>query len=135
MNDVTPLQSGIRLLVVEDSDVNRDVLEAMLDVLGYENTEFATSGLAAVKAFEVQPFDIVLMDCQMPKMDGYEATCRIRAIEEAGAGKHPPSVIIAITGDASIKNRDLCCKTGMNDILAKPFTMAEIKMMLERWLS
>lgn len=134
MTDSTPLNTEIRVLAAEDNIVNRDVLEAMLDRLGYRSTVFVTSGLGAIEAFAAQPYDLILIDCHMPEIDGYEATRRIRAIEKARGRDQKPVVIIAVTGDSMIENRELCSKAGMDDLLIKPFNVADLTMTLQRWL-
>ncbi|MHB8058692.1 MAG: response regulator [Desulfuromonadaceae bacterium] len=136
MTDSTPSKSALRLLVAEDNPVNSALVEAMLDKLNYTGTVFITTGNEAVDAYKKQRGDLILMDCHMPEMDGYEATRAIRALEaEAGSDlDHKPVIIIAMTGDAMYDNRDLCLEAGMDGFLAKPFTVHNLDEVLRRWL-
>ena len=105
-----------RILLVEDSLVSRRVASGLLEKSGY--TVFvATNGLEAVRAFESQEVDLVLMDVQMPEMDGLEATAAIRALEKQ-TGTHVP--IVAMTADAMSGDRRRCLEAGMDDYLTKP---------------
>jgi PAS domain S-box-containing protein len=122
-----PAGREARILVVEDSDTNRLVVLAQLEKLGYRATAVA-NGAEAVKAVRRQRFDIVLMDCEMPVMDGYEAT---RHIHESVQRDIP---IIALTAHAMSEHRDLCLSAGMNDYLAKPLELEHLSEMLARWL-
>ena len=136
MTDSIPSKSALRLLVVEDNPVNSALVEAMLDKLNYSAAVFVTTGNEAVDAYKKQRSDLILMDCHMPEMDGYEATRTIRALE-AGSGSgddHQPVIIIAMTGDAMHDNQDLCLEAGMDDFLAKPFTVHNLDEILRRWL-
>ncbi len=122
-----PLMSG-RLLVVEDDRVNQRVIEMMLHHLGL-HTAIVTNGEAAIEVAVMQPWDAVLMDCQMPGIDGFEATRRIRA---RLAGKHLP--IIALTANAMASDREACLDAGMDDFVPKPIRQEELRAALERWL-
>ncbi|MEY2473331.1 MAG: hypothetical protein QOK28_2660 [Actinomycetota bacterium] len=105
---------GGHVLVVEDNAVNRKVAVGMLEQLGY-TCEVALDGVEAIAAFGRGSFDAVLMDCQMPRMDGYDATCAIRALE---SDAHTP--IVAMTASAMAADRDRCLAVGMDDYLSKP---------------
>ncbi|WP_300454408.1 ATP-binding protein [Accumulibacter sp.] len=107
------------LLLAEDNPVNQLVASQILEFAGY-SVSLAADGRQAVAAVRAQRFDAVLMDCQMPEMDGYEATRRIRALEDSGAlpGRLP---IIAITANAFESDRKACLAAGMDDFLSKPF--------------
>ena len=94
----------------------------MLQDLGTEIT-VAVDGRAALAAIREQPVDLVLMDCQMPEMDGYTATEQIRIQERAGDRRVP---IVALTANAMVGDRERCLQVGMDDYLAKPFTQAEL---------
>ena len=125
-----PKPSGLgRVLVVEDNAVNRKVAVALLDNLGYV-TETANDGLEAVEALSRNDYDAVLMDCQMPRMDGYEATARIRAGE---SGKHTP--IVAMTASAMASDRERCLAEGMDDYLAKPIDRTALSRTLRRCMA
>jgi two-component system sensor histidine kinase/response regulator len=104
----------------------------MLERIGCAVT-VAGDGLKALAALEVGSFDLILMDCQMPELDGYQATRRIREREQReGSGRRIP--IVALTGHAMEENRAQCLAAGMDDHLSKPMTRAQLKEVLERWL-
>ena len=119
-----------RILVVEDNHVNQLVVANMLKNLG-QDVETALNGLQALERIEQTPFDLVLMDCQMPEMDGYQATARIRRL-------HPDSVasvpIIALTANAMVEDRERCLAAGMDDYISKPVTLQMLREKLARWL-
>ncbi len=110
----------LRVLVVEDNLVNQLVARGLVEVLGCDCT-VAADGLTAVELLTTaHAFDLVLMDCQMPEMDGLEATRRVRAYE-ASSGTRTP--IIALTANAMVGDRELCIEAGMDDFLSKPFQL------------
>jgi CheY-like chemotaxis protein len=117
------------VLVVEDNDVNREIVTAMLESLGLRFVA-VDNGSAAVARAAVEPFDAVLMDCEMPDMDGFEATRRIRSQERDG-DRVP---IVALTAHAMQGDRERCLGAGMDDHLSKPFTRAELQATLDRWV-
>jgi two-component system, sensor histidine kinase len=124
--------SGRHVLIVEDNAVNRFVVEAMLEQIGVA-FESCVNGEQAVArtASEMQP-DLVLMDCLMPVMDGYEATRRIRHSEqERRVGRLP---IIVLTASAFDEDRQRCVAAGMNDFLTKPLGLQQLEGMLLKWL-
>jgi signal transduction histidine kinase/DNA-binding response OmpR family regulator len=128
-----PRTEGLgRILLVEDHPINREVALSMLALFG-EESEVACNGLEALDRLDAGDFGLVLMDCQMPEMDGYEATRRIREreVRERG-GKHIP--IVALTANALKEDRSICLKAGMDDYLAKPFTKDQLQAILEKWL-
>jgi len=114
-------QLGQRVLVVDDNLVNRKIASRMLQRLG---CEFATAsgGLEAIELYQREPFDAVLMDCQMPELDGYETTVRIRTLEEGGA--HVP--ILALTASALSEDRQKCLDAGMDGFLTKPISLEKL---------
>ena len=120
---------GPRILVVEDNAVNREVAAGMLENLGYRS-EAAVNGLLALEAVAETTYAAVLMDCQMPVMDGLTATQEIRR-REAGSGGRMP--IIALTANAMEANRERCLAAGMDDFLPKPFTQVQLAAVLGRW--
>ena len=127
-NAVTPPRSGGhrgRVLVAEDSLVNQEVAAATLRKLGW-SVDVVSDGQAALEATLAQRYDVVLMDCQMPGVDGFEATRAIRLQETAG--KHLP--IVAMTASAMAEDRDLCLAAGMDDYLSKPFLAADLLAVL-----
>jgi len=125
-----PKRTG-RILVVEDNAVNRTVATKTLEKLGFQ-TGIASNGFEAIEALETFPFDLVLMDVQMPEMDGFEATTLIRsATSKAPDAKIP---IIAMTAGAMHGDRERCLKAGMNDYISKPIDMRILAQILEKWL-
>jgi two-component system, sensor histidine kinase len=120
---------GPRILVVEDNAVNREVAAGMLENLGYR-PESAVNGMLALEAIAESTYAAVLMDCQMPVMDGLTATQEIRR-REAGSGGRVP--IIALTANAMEANRERCLAAGMDDFLPKPFTQLQLTAVLGRW--
>src|SRR5882724_6387997 len=122
---------GTRVLLVEDSPVNLEVCVAILEGLGCV-VETATNGWNALERHADREFGLIFMDCQMPEMDGYEATAEIRR-RESQSHRHTP--IIALTGNVIEGARERCLAAGMDDYLAKPFTLDQMKAMLTAWSS
>ncbi|MCC7702964.1 response regulator [Janthinobacterium sp. GW460P] len=125
-----PGQAPLRMLLVEDNAINQEIALAMLEDTVYEATP-ADNGRRALALWERYPFDVILMDCQMPEMDGFEATRRLRRME-AQQGR-PRTPIIALTANAILGDRELCLEAGMDDYLAKPYTRAALLAVLARW--
>jgi len=122
----------IRILVAEDNHVNQKVAQAMLKKMGLW-ADMVANGQEAVKALQLIPYDLVLMDCQMPEMDGFKAT---RCIRQLGSKALNPSIpIIAMTAAAMQGDRDRCIQAGMSDFMAKPVQKRELAEMLVKWLS
>ena len=118
-----------RALVVEDNLVNQEMARTMLDMMGFD-VSTASNGQEGVQAAAADPdLAIILMDCQMPVMDGLAAVRAIRAAEPAG--KHIP--IVALTGNAMPGDREACIAAGMDDYLAKPFSLTALRSTLDRW--
>jgi signal transduction histidine kinase/CheY-like chemotaxis protein len=117
-----------RVLLVEDNPVNQMVAKGMLAKLGYQ-VLVASHGGEALEVLEQEPIDLILMDCNMPVMDGYEASRRIRS-----NGRWPELPIVALTANALSDERERCRAAGMNDYLAKPFRREELAAMLDTWL-
>ncbi len=136
----TPLQAAAgkttrrrRVLLAEDNPVNVEVATAMLDSLGL-GVYSARNGAEALAAARTGGYDVVLMDCQMPVMDGFAATAEIRRHEhQSGRGRTLP--IIAITANALQGDREACLAAGMDDYLSKPFTQQELAAVLGRWIA
>jgi two-component system sensor histidine kinase/response regulator len=119
-----------RVLVVEDNPINQQVANAMLRSLGVQVT-LASNGQQAVELVQNFDFDLVLMDCQMPVMDGFQATAAIRRLP-LGRGERLP--IAAVTANALQGDEQSCLDAGMNDFLPKPFKLAQLQALLARWL-
>ena len=118
-----------RALVVEDNAVNQEMARAMLDMLGF-TVSTASNGQEGVRAAAADPeLDLILMDCQMPVMDGLDAARAIRATESSGT-RVP---IVALTGNAMPGDREACVAAGMDDYLAKPFSLSALKAMIDKW--
>ena len=127
---MTPAHSRGTVLVVEDNLINQKVAVHLLSHLHYE-AEIAVNGLEALEMVQNRAYDVVLMDCQMPVMDGYEASKAIRKIE-TGATRIP---IIAVTANALPGEREKCLAAGMDDYLAKPVSKEALEGAIERWFS
>jgi CheY-like chemotaxis protein/nitrogen-specific signal transduction histidine kinase/HPt (histidine-containing phosphotransfer) domain-containing protein len=136
----TQVFPGTRILLAEDNRVNQEVARQVLETLGC-HVEAVSNGQEALDALANGPYDLVLMDCQMPVMDGYTATQVIRGEEAQEARDRPPQrqgigrmPIIALTAHAMLGDRERCLAAGMDDYLAKPFTTEGLRAVLERWL-
>lgn len=127
-SDELDAQRSARILLVEDNPVNQLVAKGMLSKLGCD-VVIARHGGEALEALERGCFDLVLMDCNMPVMDGYEASRQIR-----GSGRWPDLPIVALTANAMPEERERCRAAGMNDYLAKPFRRSELLNVLEQWV-
>ena len=123
--------NGVRILLAEDNIINQKVAQNMLKKLGYK-TDVVASGMETVKALELIRYDLVLMDCLMPEMDGFEATAMIRDPGSSVLNHDIP--IIAMTANAMQGDRENCLEAGMNDYLAKPVKKADLELMLDKWL-
>lgn len=125
---ITLEQGRARILLVEDNPVNQLVAKGMLAKLGCQ-VQLATQGAEALELLEQEEFDLVLMDCNMPVMDGYEASRRIRQ-----SGRWPDLPIVALTANAMPEERERCRAAGMNDYLAKPFRREELLALVDHWV-
>ncbi len=117
------------VLLVEDNEVNREVAVAMLEFLGYDAAT-AVNGLEAVEMVQVETFDLIFMDCQMPELDGFASTQRIRQL----GGKIHQVPIIAMTANVMKGDKERCLNAGMDDYLGKPFSDEQLAEVLEKWL-
>jgi two-component system, sensor histidine kinase and response regulator len=123
----------IRILLAEDNETNQIVAMAQLHKLGY-TAEAIRNGLEVLKALEQVSYDVILMDCQMPQMDGYETTRTIRKLEQALDGPchwKAPIYIIAMTAHAMQGERERCLAVGMDDYLSKPVRTPDLKAVLQ----
>jgi CheY-like chemotaxis protein/HPt (histidine-containing phosphotransfer) domain-containing protein len=122
---------GARVLLAEDNAVNQEIARAMLEGAGCRVT-IAVNGRMAVEHWLAQPYELVLMDCQMPELDGFEATRGMRTLEAASGARTP---IVALTANAMDGDRERCLEAGMDDYLAKPFKRSELMAVLRRWIA
>jgi two-component system, sensor histidine kinase and response regulator len=127
--DVVPVATGLRILVAEDHPVNREIAQYMLRELGHE-VLLAENGQDALGLLDREPVDLVLMDCQMPVLDGFAATRELRRREQ-GLRRLP---VVALTANAVKGDREACLAAGMDDYLSKPYTRAQLAVICERWL-
>ncbi|MGC9457665.1 MAG: ATP-binding protein [Halothiobacillaceae bacterium] len=121
--------AGLRVLVAEDNAVNQKLVRALLSKQGIE-PEVVANGEQALERIQAESFDLVLMDCQMPVMDGFEATRRLRARESETGGRLP---VIALTANAMEGDRQRCLDAGMDDYLAKPIVTERLLALLRQW--
>jgi len=122
---------GLRVLLVDDNPVNQMFGEAMLERLGFR-VALASDGAEAVQRWKAESFDLVLMDCHMPVMDGFAASCRIREIErQRGSGAYMP--IVALTVCVDDADREECVRAGMDAVLHKPFNPDELVAFVGQW--
>lgn len=124
-----PAHNGFRIIAAEDNPVNQVVIRKLIERLGHR-VEVVAGGTEVVSAVSGGAYDLVLMDCQMPGMDGYEATAAIRALP-APCSNVP---IVAVTAHAVPGDRESCLESGMNDYLSKPILLDELARVLDRWL-
>jgi two-component system sensor histidine kinase/response regulator len=124
-----PAAAQVRILVVEDVTLNQQVAQGMLAKLGYAS-DVAANGRVALDALSQGPYTAILMDLQMPEMDGFAATAEIRRRE--GDARHTP--IIAVTANATAGDRERCLAAGMDDYVAKPVRVEGLAEVLRRWV-
>jgi two-component system sensor histidine kinase/response regulator len=130
-----PHMGKVRILLTEDNVINQKVVVGQLRKLGY-TADSVTNGLEVLEALRRISYDIILMDCQMPEMDGYEATRAIRKLEQSSGQRCPwksPVYIIAITANAMQGDAEKCLAVGMNDYLSKPVQSSKLQAALNRW--
>lgn len=130
---LSPESSNYRILLVEDNPVNQRVTERQLTRLGY-NVHVVENGKEALNHIKTYTYNLILMDCQMPVMNGFIATKAIRALEQKRDGdEHIP--VIAMTANVAEGDRERCFNAGMDDYLSKPVTQADLTRKLHQWLS
>ena len=124
-------QPGVRLLVADDNAANQKLAQLMLERLGYA-VDVVSDGIEALEALERRPYAAVLMDCQMPNMDGYQATRELRKREEEGAPRTP---VIALTAGAMTGDEQRALAAGMDAFLAKPIDLQQLAQVVARCLT
>ncbi|MCH9697476.1 MAG: response regulator [Gammaproteobacteria bacterium] len=129
--DYQPCKFETRVLVAEDYPANQLVIKQMLSTLGCR-FQIVDNGQKALDVMSKAHFDVILMDCQMPQMDGYQTSLEIRKLESLQK-KEKPVPIIALTANALEGDREKCLKSGMNDYLSKPFNQRQIETVLRKW--
>lgn len=127
-NSVEQNFEDVRVLVVDDHPINSMFADKFLRKLGFEQIECVADGLEALNVIQKAEYDLLLMDCQMPEMDGYEASRRIRSFDL----KRQP-VIVAMTANAMVGDRDKCLEAGMDDYISKPINPDKLYAILKKW--
>ena len=122
-------RGSLKILVAEDNPINQTIILRTLKKLGYRATGVA-NGREVLNALETFRFDLILMDCHMPELDGISATQEIRRLPSVDRG----ITIVALTANAMTGEREKCIAAGMDDYLSKPVTMAQLDRMLRKWL-
>ncbi|NOR43439.1 MAG: response regulator [Gammaproteobacteria bacterium] len=130
--DYNNLQFDAKVLLVEDNPINLMVAQKMLEKVGLKPS-LANNGIEAIKQLKNQSFDLVLMDCQMPEMDGFDATREIRQLNIKALNKQPLP-IVAMTANVMSGDRERCLEVGMDDYIGKPVRRDELASILKRWL-
>ena len=128
--NAVPVQEA-RVLVAEDHPLNRAFIQRQLEVMGFASVVIVEDGKKALEAMQNNEFDLVLMDCQMPEMSGYDATRAIR-VEEEGGETH--RIIIALTANAMEEDRKKCMEAGMDEFISKPVDADELQHVMSRWI-
>jgi PAS domain S-box-containing protein len=129
----SPIKSDLRILLAEDNQVNQKVAIKQLKSIGYEATDIAANGKEVLQLLKEVAYDLILMDCQMPVLDGLEATREIRRWDESSFVNGYRPVIIAVTANAMKEDKQRCLDAGMDDYLSKPVIKEELAAVIERW--
>ena len=129
MSISTSEEPAPQILVAEDNEANRTLMVEALELFGFVPTT-VTNGKQALDALRERHYDLVLMDCRMPEMDGFDATRHFRALEEQT--RQPRTPVVALTANAMAGDRERCIQAGMDDYITKPFELLELKSVVER---
>ncbi len=124
------INTRARILLAEDHPTNQFLMKRLMKKFGFENVDYAENGHEAVALFQKNKYDLIIMDCQMPEMDGYEATTRIRGMQVEG----PRIPVIALTANAMVGDREKCLKAGMDDYISKPIDVVKFTHLVSHWL-
>ncbi len=124
------LSKDLRILAVDDHPINQTFAKKLLKKLGFSHVDLAEDGQQALDMIEANSYDIVLMDCQMPELDGYQATTILREREEK-TGEHLP--VVALTANAMVGDKEKCLKAGMDDYLSKPIKPDKLIAAMKQW--
>ncbi|MFT4713738.1 MAG: two-component system sensor histidine kinase/response regulator, partial [Candidatus Azotimanducaceae bacterium] len=127
-HELERMKAQLSVLLVEDNIINQKLAARLLEKMGCK-VDIADDGVVAVKMFRRSPYDVVFMDCQMPNMDGFEATSKIREIESNNS--HTP--IIALTANSMPEDRARSFEVGMDEFLTKPILKDKLRNALEKW--
>ncbi len=121
-------EEALRILMAEDNQINQRVGMLILRRAGF-HIDLVADGSEALEAHRANPYDLILMDCQMPVMDGFEACRHIRELAQ------PQPVIIAVTANALVGERERCLNAGMDDYLSKPFQAEQLVAVVKKWVA
>ncbi len=125
--DESKAENPLRIMMAEDNPINQRVGKLILQRAGFD-IDLVGDGNEALEAHRANPYDVILMDCQMPMMDGFEASRQIRSLK----GQRQP-VIIAVTANALVGERERCMNAGMDDYLSKPFQAEQLVAVVKKW--
>lgn len=121
-------EEPVRILMAEDNPINQRVGKLILQRAGF-NIDLVGDGNEALEAHRADPYDLILMDCQMPTMDGFEASRQIRSLDQ----RQP--IIVAVTANALVGERERCLNAGMDDYLSKPFQAEQLVALVKKWVA
>lgn len=121
-------EEPLRILMAEDNPINQRVGKLILQRAGF-NIDLVDDGNEALEAHRANPYDLILMDCQMPIMDGFEASRQIRSLDQ------PQPIIVAVTANALVGERERCLEAGMDDYLSKPFQAEQLVALVKKWVA
>lgn len=131
MKKITADFKGKKALVVDDYYINQELTKEMMEMMGCV-VDVAEDGVVALSKYKNNHYDVIMMDVQMPELDGYEVTKKIREYEASGGKK--PTIIIAITANAMQGDREKCLESGMDDYISKPLRGEQLEKTLTKYL-